>query len=286
MGPMQLKIIYTIYCLLILALNLSSATAQSTNQRPSDIRVETEKGEHHVDVFIVNEHYYYTTVTLSADYSNLKPDTPLPATMVFDPQSRTLALTFNQPDTLQGWELETKARSVVGSANAQHKDTYLYRLPFRKGEAFRVDQSHGGAESHSQPATQYAVDFSMPVGTPVYASREGVVVLLRNDSNKGGLKERYLDEANFIYIQHSDGTIAEYAHLKRGGVSVDIGQEISVGDMIGYSGNTGYSSGPHLHFNVFKVSGQGHQLSIPVRFNSREGIIKEPEEGKEYTAKR
>ncbi len=98
---------------------------------------------------------------------------------------------------------------------------------------------------------QYAVDFSMPEGTTVCAARDGVVVDLMESSEVGGPDRNYKDDANFVSIAHDDGTIGEYVHLKRDGVLVEIGDKVKAGQPIALSGNTGYSTAPHLHFGVY-----------------------------------
>lgn len=86
------------------------------------------------------------------------------------------------------------------------------------------------------------VDIGVPVGTTVYASMSGVVSLIRGgDGWNGGY-------GNYIVIKHNNGVQTLYAHLS--GISVNKGETIEKGDVIGHSGNTGRSTGPHLHFEV------------------------------------
>ena len=90
--------------------------------------------------------------------------------------------------------------------------------------------------------------------------------------------------ANFILIQHSDGTIGIYGHLKKGGNKVKVGDRVKAGDLIGLSGNTGFTNGPHLHFSVFKSKDGRERLSLPVKFQSTEHGAISLVSGESYTA--
>ncbi len=93
----------------------------------------------------------------------------------------------------------------------------------------------------------------MPEGTPVHAAREGVVVSVKDDSEKGGSHRKFEDCANMVTVQHADGTMAHYCHLSPHSAKVRVGQKVRAGDWLAASGNTGFTSGPHLHFAVFKA---------------------------------
>lgn len=99
----------------------------------------------------------------------------------------------------------------------------------------------------------YAIDFLVAVGTPIYAAHGGKVVWIKDDSKVGGRnKKKYWNLGNRIVIKHKNGEYTAYEHLKHKGALVKVGQKIRKGHLIGYSGNTGWSTiGPHLHFEVF-----------------------------------
>ncbi|MBK3867317.1 peptidoglycan DD-metalloendopeptidase family protein [Pseudomonas stutzeri] len=140
-------------------------------------------------------------------------------------------------------------------------DGQAYALPWRGGP-FRISQGAGGDFSHNSPSGRYAVDVAMPVGTPIAAARAGTVVKVRN-----GQAGRLPDPAgNYVRIEHDDGTHSAYLHLSRGSVRVSPGQRVEVGTLLGKSGSTGRSTGPHLHFVVQKPYGKS-MLSIPFRFS-------------------
>ena len=91
--------------------------------------------------------------------------------------------------------------------------------------------------------------------------------------------------ANFIIIEHSDGTLGSYAHLKQNGVVVKVGEMVKKGKLIGYSGKTGFTRGAHLHFIVYKAVDGKSRKSFPVKFMSSIGVFNKPIKGKFYEAK-
>ncbi|WP_439820338.1 peptidoglycan DD-metalloendopeptidase family protein [Pseudomonas sp. HLG18] len=145
--------------------------------------------------------------------------------------------------------------------------SYRYPFPWRGGP-FRLSQGANGDYSHYGPKNKYAMDIAMPVGTPIIAARAGVVVKTENSQNGRGTDP----SGNFVRVLHDDGTMGVYLHLKQGSVSVREGQRVAVGSPLALSGNTGNSSGPHLHFVVQRNTGGG-LVSIPYQFNQPLGAL-------------
>jgi murein DD-endopeptidase MepM/ murein hydrolase activator NlpD len=151
------------------------------------------------------------------------------------------------------------------SGRVQPDSSYIYSLPFEKGKKHLLVQAYMSNLSHKG---EIALDFKMKKGTKICAARAGVVTAFREDSDKGGLKQEMLSEGNYIIIRHADGTQGHYWHLKKNGVLVNMGDTVQQGQLIGLSGNTGYSAFAHLHFEVVDTaSGQ-----IPTRFRTKKGI--------------
>ena len=153
---------------------------------------------------------------------------------------------------------------------AVHGPMHVYRLPFANGRSFMVGQAPGGLlTTHATPASWHAIDIAMPEGTPVVAARAGSVIQAVSHLPVHG--EQAPPEGNTVRILHDDGTIAGYHHLAPGGVTVGLGEAVVAGQVIGYSGSTGHSSGPHLHFAVTRLVATGERLvevSEPVVFHA------------------
>lgn len=145
--------------------------------------------------------------------------------------------------------------------------SYVYSLPFEKKDKHLLIQGYYSSFSHKN---RIAVDFKMRRGTKIAAARDGAVVRLKEDGNKGGLRREYRQFGNYVVIEHADGSRAGYWHLKQNGVLVNVGDSVKQGQVIGLSGKTGYSALPHLHFIVW-TNKNGQWQQIPTRFDTRKG---------------
>jgi len=153
----------------------------------------------------------------------------------------------------EGYRFNTRMSSASGSYLAPESADPPFRLPYLDGEAHAIDQAFGSVlTSHSDPLMQQAVDFNMPEGTFVLAARDGIVAEVEDSFTAGGTEAFYLDKANQVTVQHNDGTVAVYAHLFPRSVRVAVGQHVRAGEVLAKSGNTGFSSGPHLHFALMR----------------------------------
>lgn len=158
--------------------------------------------------------------------------------------------------------------SLIGSRVTKNIDTYTYNLPFKKGTKHRIVQGYGGLFSHRNIA---ALDFYMPEGNPVCAAREGVIYTFKDDSDEGGPFPGYEKKANFIIVKHNDGSFGCYWHLKKNSVVVKNGL-VAKGQLIGYSGSTGFTLSPHLHFSVKRKLNYEKNSFVRTRFNTSSGI--------------
>lgn len=203
---------------------------------------------------------------------NIVGEPRLPARATVAPGSSTLVAVLSTADPEQGGDFELQMDSLPGDPGARPRDVD-YLLPLDQ-DSFRIDQGYGGHFSHSDSQNRYAVDFAADIGTRVLAARDGTVMQVESDFEKAGLnRERYGGRANFVRILHDDGSMALYAHLKSEGVLVRVGQRVRAGQPIGLSGNTGFTTGPHLHFAV--QINRGMKLeSIPFRMQGPAGPLR------------
>jgi len=173
--------------------------------------------------------------------------------------------------------LDLLLEAVPGDPAATPQDV-AYQLPF-SAKRFQVTQAPQGRFSHTDAENRDAIDFALPEGTPVLAARAGRVMQVQgNFTGNGQDPVRDRARANFIRILHEDGSMAVYAHLQANGVLVRSGQRVEAGQRIGLSGNTGYSTAPHLHFVV--QANRGMQLrSLPARIVTAQGELHFAREG-------
>lgn len=247
----------------------------------STVQIKAVKASDYILVSGDNPNPFSVTVTYEADFKNLSTDVKMPMLFVMQPHSKVelLKLHIDEKD----FSFKAHYDWTLGSKDAKHDDSYIYKLPYKAGTSQMVSQGYNGEFTHFGKS-QYAVDFNLKEGTEVYASRDGIVVITKADSNKGGANQAFEKDANHVIIEHSDGTLASYDHLMQNGVLVKVGQKVHRGQLLGYSGKTGYAQGPHLHFIVYKAIDGTHRESIPVKFMGADGIIETPYEGIFYQA--
>ena len=141
----------------------------------------------------------------------------------------------------------------IGDTRQTNKD-YKFQLPFLQNFKLKVCQSSDGPQfSHSNDKIN-AVDFCGPEKTPIAAAKDGTVIEAIDNNTEQGNNQNFLGRENKIRIIHKDGLISEYAHIVTGSANVKVGDYVKAGQKIALLGNIGYSSGPHLHFEVTEGS--------------------------------
>ena len=220
------------------------------------------------------------TVRVSlVEASNVVSEPRLPASFVLDGLEERELVTIGPLNEGRSWSYRFETSGVPGRLGARHEPDQPYRPPLAAGSRFRIGQAFGGEYSHNSASGFHAVDIQMPIGTPVHAARAGVVMSVARYFHRAGEdRERHGPRANYVRILHDDGSMALYAHLDYQGVHVRDGQRVERGELIGRSGNTGYSTGPHLHFAV-QVNRDMELTSVPFEFEGPDGEAFEPQPG-------
>lgn len=247
----------------------------------TNVKISTQREGDVTRVYVQNQERTEVAMTFDFHVVNLKSTVKFPYTATFAP-GESEAFTLSPDNTEKPWEYSFTNYYKLGSTIAV-PDDYVYSLPYAPGKSHKVTQAFGGSFSH-KGSNKYAIDWKMPEGTTVYAARGGVVVKTKDDSNVGGGSLAYDRFNNYVLIRHSDGTLGHYCHLKQDGVKVVPGQVVHAGDPIALSGNTGFSSGPHLHFAVFKAIDGKHRESLPIKFEDANGENVTLVEGRSYKA--
>ncbi len=169
------------------------------------------------------------------------------------------------------WIFRWNYQVIPGDPGIVPNSSAVNYIPFPSGQAYWVSQAFQGQQTHLDKQSKFAIDITMPEGTPVLAVRDGIVMAMEDNFFEGGQKrERYLNKANQIRVLHADGTMSVYAHLKLDSTKVRKGQSVTAGQQLAESGNTGFSSGPHLHFAIQRNAG-GKLLSLPFTFTRSNG---------------
>lgn len=190
----------------------------------------------------------------------------------FLPKSNTQKLIQLPIDSIYSpaeFKRQVRYQITLGNPEAIHDTSYKYLLPYPQDQSHLLIQSNNSSFTHNLPNSKYAFDFDMPPNSLVSAARGGTVGFVGVSNKKGGADENLMQQANKIIVCHDDGTIAVYAHLQHEGALVTIGEHIYAGQIIGFSGNTGYSTTPHLHFVVLAGS-----QSVPIQFKGLSNPLK------------
>ncbi|WP_312916683.1 peptidoglycan DD-metalloendopeptidase family protein [Stutzerimonas kunmingensis] len=227
----------------------------------TQVKLETRKHAAGETLLVRNDLFAPVDIELKLDNVENAVGAPAkPIRWVLPPRSQIRLATLAPRDASKPLRYTPKLRHALGDPRLLPKP-YKYPLPWRGGP-FRLTQGANGQYSHFTPKGRYAVDIAMPEGTPIVSARGGMVVKIENEQSGRGNNPA----GNFVRIMHDDGTMGVYLHLMKGSVAVREGQRVESGTRIARSGNTGNSTGPHLHFVVQRNVGLAIE-SIPFDFS-------------------
>ena len=267
------EILSLLACLLFCP--LSAAQALDADDYP--LRIEQGKSPHGAIRFsAVNDGAATVSVSFRLAGENLQPDREIPPAHIVAPHSRLEIVRVAPRKRLGRFRFRYEHSAIAGDVLMSPDQDYPYRLPFRKGVRARIGQAPGGSPiTHTAPHNRHAVDFGVPQGTLVTAARAGTVIEVKDGFTEGRPDPALGDRANRVVVIHSDRSVGYYLHLAPQRIRVRPGQEVRAGDALAHSGNTGYSSGPHLHFDVRRAvigpDGAATHQSVPINFRDAAG---------------
>ena len=243
--------------------------------------LHAEKNGSEVKIYAENKGYCPYTVILNVRVRNMHTDGEYPKKIVIPARSKEVLVASLRAKKNKSWKYSFKYSYYKGDyQNTWHNDAYVYNLPFEEGKTFVLSQGYNGKFTHQG---KDALDFTMPEGTKICAAREGIVVDVKENSRRGCPHERCRKDGNYISIYHQDGSFGEYYHLKKNGSKVKVGDQVQKGEVIGYSGNTGMTSGPHLHFMVYFETDEDKE-TVKTQFWTSDNEYGYLEEGVKYEA--
>lgn len=257
-----------------------------TGSKPPSVSVSTRIVDREFQFIAKNDYYAPVEIVLALDgLTNVAhPTSGQVMRWIVDPRSEMTLLGL--PTT--GTDPEPAARfrfvSLFGDPRSHHDPPRPYRAPFPVAASYNITQAYPYGVTHDTADSRYAVDIAMPVGTDIHAARGGIVFEVASTNFRGGTDpDRDAASANIVRILHDDGTHAVYAHLNWNSIRVKPGDIVERGQYIADSGNTGFTSGPHLHFAVLRNVGMRIE-SVPVVFEGPDSRGIEPAMGQVLTA--
>jgi hypothetical protein len=252
--------------------NQEFATVYMEREPEPRLRMRMQGPDYNPVYILFNDFWGPVEVELRlSDETNVLAEPPLPARFVVSGQTERILVGLGALDQSKGFQYRLHLDSVPGEPMPNLVQDLVIDPPFSAGGSFHVSQGFNGTETHNTPDSTYAIDIVMPVGTTIVAARAGVIMDIEEDFNSSGTDlQEFADKANHVRILHDDGTMALYAHLDLASVQVQAGGRVRAGQPIARSGNTGFSTGPHLHFVIQQNVGMQMQ-SVPFRINQPEG---------------
>jgi len=266
----------------------SMAEVRQLENREPDGEIAVTYGFVGQSVQLVAHNKFFAPIELMLEIRVIRgmqyPDPDQELRWVLPPQSDVPILELPLLEDGSSPYLDYQFTYLAGDPAAQHRPPGPYRAPFAIATNYPVTQAYPQIATHTTRDSYHAVDLAMPIGTDIFAARDGIVFDVASTNFTGGLDPvRDGPNANVVRILHDDGTYAIYAHLNTNSIRVKPGDHVRRGEYIADSGNTGFSSGPHLHFAVVRNAGM-HIESVPITFTGQNDDSVVPATGMVLTA--
>ena len=173
-------------------------------------------------------------------------------------------------------EFEDELRRSFDPSLLPSKRPGIFAWPIKlvkDGSIGRITQHQGEVSYLYKGKPHNGLDIGAPIGTPVYAAEDGIVEAVDNNDKNYYRKYQY---GKYVLIKHNNNMATLYAHLSK--QVIGEGAIVKRGELIGYSGNTGYSTGPHLHFGVYWAPSIKMKSIPPAKGLVPIGVIINPED--------
>lgn len=237
----------------------------------NNLRIFARKEGDNTVLYADNNEVCPVSIQLTLSLDNLQADESADRVYIVPSDTtnfRLVQLTRKKPRGRISYSYNYTA--VYGDARQTSYDhNFLYDLPFKKGLSSRVEQGYNGTFSHQQ---ENSIDFNMRLGSEVHAARGGLVIAVVQRFSENCWRDECKQMANYVLIYHDDGTIGDYSHLQYNSAKVAIGDTVKKGQLIALSGNTGYTRGPHLHFDCY-LSGFDGKRTLMTKFRTTAGSV-------------
>lgn len=244
----------------------------SAPEQQKTVFIEKRGSAERPELYVVNQNQAPVEIRFALTQQDNVATPAIPEQWIV-PAKGTLKLAALQPRVAgTPMRYDYRLRWQLGDPGAAPIAGFAYSPPLPAQGLFTVSQAFDGGLSHNTPGSRYAIDIGMPIGTGIRAARGGSVVSVQDRHGAGGNSVAYRSQTNSVYILHDDGTFGVYAHLRQGSALVRPGQRVQSGQIIAQSGNSGYSTAPHLHFAVLRNSGMRWE-SLPFKLATPAGPV-------------
>lgn len=221
-------------------------------------------------IYADNNELSTVSVQLDLDLNNMRSSKGNHKIFVIPPQVTNYEITrVKIIDRKKNSNFHVNSQAGLGDHTQTDYDyDYPYDLPYESSVTRKVMQGYNGHFSHRH---QHALDFNIPAGGRILAARDGIVVDVEDRNSKSCRDRSCSKYNNYVRIYHSDGTFAEYTHIKRGSSKVRKGDRVEKGQYIASSGNVGWATGAHLHFEVYLMNME-KKVTVPTKFKISENM--------------